>query len=325
MVFKSFPVDTKDKKVTIDLVSDDGLRWIKLRMCSSFEHKIEFEESDSSSDSEVDEVEGIAPIVKQALGLKRAAFLNQFHFKEPEIEYKFLSMQSKDFPPVVLNSLTAIGIKVSFGLNENTKLDGYHYLTNTVNLDVTTLIAMVSDISHRFATIPAEAFDSKPLVMQRAMEANSQILPALSKIFKGRKLVCCLAAFEKFREIVSTIGGPFEQSRAKYLFPDKDLGIRTDLVRNEVESLGWSIEVVPNKVPANFGTKTLIDLNTNIFGTGNAMKISTISSNQGFKRSLEHAGGSESILIHEPRGLIEQKWLKVSSATPSSIHNGGIH
>ena len=322
-VFKTFsagPIKSKTRnsrlegKVTVDLVCDDGLRWIKLRTCSSFDHKIEDDEwsSDSAEDTSTD-IETIPPIIKQAMGLKNAALGNEIHFRVPTVHYLFLRMRKDDFPEGILRMLVESEIKVSFGMSEKPVLAPYHYHTSTLNLDVTTLIAMVSDISHRFKQIPIVAFESIPLKMQYEMEAKSPILPILSQIFNGKKLVCCQAAFEKFESIVSTIGGPFERARAKLLFPDDTFGSPCEQI-DHIPTLKWNVEIIPNQTGPRFQQRvsetTMTDLNINVFGTGDYIQASTITSNQSFKSSLVNSGFAEFITLHEPRGLIEQKWLK---------------
>ena len=321
-VFKTFPagpIKSKTRngslrKLTVDLVCDDGLRWIKLRTCNSFDHKIKDDEwSSDSAEGTSTEIQTIPPIIKQAMGLKNAALGNEIHFRVPTVQYVFLRMRKEDFPENILRMMVESEIKVSFGMSEKHALEPYHYHTSTLNLDVTTMIAMVSDISHRLEQIPIVAFDSTPLKMQYEMEAKSPILPILSQIFNGKNLVCCQSAFEKFESIVSTIGGPFERARARLLFPDAAFGSPREQI-DHIPFPKWNLEIVPNQTSPRFQQKDsenpMTDLNMNVFGTGDCIQASTITSNQSFKRSLENSGFAEFITIHEPRGLIEQKWLK---------------
>ena len=294
-------------KVAVDLVCDDGLRWLKLRTCHNFENQFEDFDSDSSS-SDTDEQSHL--IIKQALGLVKAANMNLVHFQVPRIEYKFLNMQVDDFPTDILKELSN-HVKVTFGKSLKPDLPKYHYLTKTLNLDVTTLIAVVSDLTHRYHDIPQEAFDSIALKLQRDMQQKQPILPTFNDVFKGKKLVCCQSAFDKFKSIIEPIGGPFEKARSMMLFPS--LKFETSAIVND---FNWTVQVIDNEPGPKFQnlqiSKIISTLSIDVCGTGYLKKFSTITSNQNLQRSLMNMGFSDYILVHEPRGLIEQKWLACS-------------
>jgi hypothetical protein len=202
----------------------------------------------------------------------------------------------------------------------------FHYLTPVVNLDVTTLLAMVSSITHDVQEVVEKAFDSKPLVIQRQQELRKAILPDLLEMFDNRTLVTCHAAFQKCKSIVEKIGGPKEKSRCASLFAGNHIllsDISIDLISPQPRIEGdfiqesilpWRVTVISDKIEDHImneiGSK-IKGHNLHVIGAGSFYKISTITSNIGLKRGLE-MNRDFGIEIHEPRGLIEQKWIRYS-------------
>mmetsp|Transcript_4872 Transcript_4872/g.10744 ORF Transcript_4872/g.10744 Transcript_4872/m.10744 type:complete len:351 (+) Transcript_4872:3-1055(+) len=83
-----------------------------------------------------------------------------------------------------------------------------------VNLDVTTLINLVSEISHGGEPIS----DANPfLTAQYAEERVRPLLPKLQALLEGRRLIACESAVRDFKAIVTKIGGTVENRRADEL------------------------------------------------------------------------------------------------------------
>lgn len=344
-VFKAVHVDSSKLKKTIriDLVADRGSRWIKVKAVNlkTLEHEFhaydsESETDDEDGDSDIDQSEAgygdtkivseltlpDPPMIKQAKLILRAAQQNPVHFKPPKVVYRFVGLET--IPQIMFEQLGQLGVLVEFGntIPRPPSVD-YYYLTSILNLDITTLLAMVSDITFRFNEISLNAFDSKPLKVQYQSEKTKPMLPILRKMFRGKQLVTTYAAFTKFKKIVDTIGGPFEQQRAANLFgetadcritimePQPTLDFPSS--KNAIE---WKVLVIPNHASPHFkelDNCKLKDHNVEIFGTGDYHRISTITANSGIQRSLEKCGQDYAIEIHEPRGLIEQKWIRYAS------------
>jgi hypothetical protein len=333
-VFKAF--HTGKEVVRVDLVADNGSKWIKLKKgginyeLRGYEFEDEEEESSDDSNSQYQGLQLPEPLlVRQARKIAEAAKANLFHFKPPRVIYKFIG--PAPVSDIIRGHLQSLGVEIEHGFSpEKTILPRYHYLTNVLNLDIPTLLALVSDISYRLNEINTEAFDSKPLKLQYAEESIEPIMPKLDQILKGRDLVCTLSAFEKFKAIVEKIGGPSEKSRAAYLFdtssdnvPKSILNISKTIhsvslkVVKGAFDLPYRIFIVPNNPSPEYQKITtqikITSCNIDVFGTAFNLKISTVTSNGALQRSLEKTGLGNAIVLHQPRGLIEQKWLRYSS------------
>ena len=337
-VLKVFKYDGKET-VRVDLVVNNGTRWICIKARKSYRNDVPFEDQLSSSDDEEECDETLKnqlklavpdhKLVRQAKTLQIAATRSPIHYKSPQVVFQFVRLEESGLPVDVLNQLLEIGIKVEFGLtvskDEHTEL-----ISPIINLDIPTLVAMVSCITFDFNRICPEAFDSIPLQNQHRLETEDCILPILLKTFKNKKLICVRDAFDKFSEIVSTIGGYREKQRAYHLFnhSDEQSQFHFDIILNlnHLKKLGeesfhyeyepsWKVFVIPNNP-----SKRIKDLsinmshhNMNVFGTGERLSLTTVTANAKFIRSIDKATGfKQSAIIHQPRGLIEQKWVKYS-------------
>ncbi|KAG0245379.1 hypothetical protein BGW41_000006 [Actinomortierella wolfii] len=120
-------------------------------------------------------------------------------------------------------------------------VDDMEYFTDTLNLDITTLMALSSWLCHTFQPNP-DVFTSPPLRFQAQQECQQPILPLLATImgchgnerekslggsdqqpsrYQGqRRLVVTRAAATRFLTIVNLIGGPEEKWRGRILMRD---------------------------------------------------------------------------------------------------------
>lgn len=90
-------------------------------------------------------------------------------------------------------------------------------LTDTLNLDTTVLIALVSDISHT-RTVTVEPRFHPAILSQLEHEQKSKFLPEhLYPVVEGRELVCTKAAQGRFEEIVEIMASPAERRRAELI------------------------------------------------------------------------------------------------------------
>ncbi|KAJ1920140.1 hypothetical protein H4219_001513 [Mycoemilia scoparia] len=91
--------------------------------------------------------------------------------------------------------------------------------TDTLLLDVTTLCALTSSLTHAFQQLPKPCiFDIKPLRLQTEQERDFPILPYLSGIFEGRSLVTTISSVERLFDIAYVVGGPDERLRCHTMF-----------------------------------------------------------------------------------------------------------
>lgn len=83
-----------------------------------------------------------------------------------------------------------------------------------VNLDVSTLLAMVSDLSNGYH---GYNFDKDYLNQQAEQEEICQVVPTIEEFLKGKELFVCQTAYDSFLNIISTVGGQREKDRAEAL------------------------------------------------------------------------------------------------------------
>ena len=99
-----------------------------------------------------------------------------------------------------------------------------------VNLDVSTLICLVSELTHgghiyrypkRWLEIPAELERASHLVpkLESYMKGKRSVLLIRNDLFRlDKELYICQTAYDEFSSIVKTVGGPNEKKRAEELF-----------------------------------------------------------------------------------------------------------
>ncbi|XP_076318483.1 UPF0415 protein C7orf25 homolog [Tachypleus tridentatus] len=159
---------------------------------------------------------------------------------------------------------------------------------NTLNLDISTMLAYVSNLTNGRAYYK---FQELILTDQAKREQLHPVKPQLDNLFKGRKLVCCKTALEDFQQIVSTVGGENEKKRATALI--KQLHVVPDQPSDKSLSL--------------FGTGRMRQRSRVIFGTGDSIQAVTVTANQGFVRAAEAQGVNFVVFCHESRALTEVK------------------
>ncbi len=163
-----------------------------------------------------------------------------------------------------------------------------------VNLDITTLISLVSNVCHGKCHL---TFQEAILTEQAMQERESPLLPKLHAFMKGKQLFACQTAVDDFDAILGTVGGPEEKKRAENLL--QQITVVPDQPSARSESLMTSAKVK--------------DRARIIFGTGDSIQATTISANIGFVRASGNQGVTFSVFLHEPRALTEQK---EATATP---------
>lgn len=143
---------------------------------------------------------------------------------------------------------------------------------NRINLDVSTLIALVSELAHGGEDF---LFKHTFLSKQAEWERAQHILPILEDFMNNKELFICETAHKDFLNIVNTVGGPNEKQRAKVL-----------LERITVVSDNPSQRVLDLKESSKIKPRSKI-----IFGTGDSLQAITMTSNVGFVRaSIQQVG-----------------------------------
>lgn len=182
--------------------------------------------SSSAHLSTVDNEDGGVSIVKTAERMVRASWgaVRRVNYRRPNIRLILPRIEEGRIPQIdaILASVRSMGITVYCGrdIKEpppiadalqtmicHDRLD----FTETLNIDCTILLALVSDITH--GSVLEQPWFNKWVRRQIADEARMPLLPHLWRVMHGRKLVCTEAAAQRMREIVATIGTPTEQAR----------------------------------------------------------------------------------------------------------------
>lgn len=160
-----------------------------------------------------------------------------------------------------------------------------------INLDVTTLIVLVSDLTNGGTDV---YFNEKVLEEQAEDERKNPILPILNKIMKGKKIVATKSACEIFNGIMDNVGGESEKERAKKLLNSID--IIDDCPSQRFLDL---------KEDNRFQKK-----HKDIFGTGDTLKALTLTANNHIIAYIENRNININYHLHSARALTEKKKLK---------------
>jgi len=157
-----------------------------------------------------------------------------------------------------------------------------------VNLDVTTLISLVSNVCNGYSDIEL----TDPVLSQQAVqEQASPSLPSILEFIQNKQLCVCETALRDFRAIVDMVGGPTEQQRAT------DLLGRVTVVPDKLSDRALSLPV----------TWSIKQRARTVFGTGDSLKAVTTTANAGFVRAAAKAGVEFVTFLHPARALTESK------------------
>lgn len=197
----------------------------------------------------------------------------------------------------------AVKTPATVDLKSEAKSQGDDHVSHItrVNLDITTLITLVSAVSHGQCHF---VFPEKILTMQAAEERESPVLPRLHKFIEGKKLYSCQTAVSDFQTILTTLGGKSERARAKELLS------RVEIVPDQPSERSRSLPV----------TGKLKKRSKIIFGTGDYLQAITMTANSGYVRAAENHGVSFAVFLHASRALTEMKEI---TATPLNTDSQG--
>ena len=134
-----------------------------------------------------------------------------------------------------------------------------------LNLDITAMIAYVSALTNGGTNF---TFKEPVLCQQAAWERERPVKTLLDSVFSGKQLLCCRSAMEDFKTILATLGGEGERARADQL-------VARVTVVDDQESLRSSQLEHSGKIN---------DRSRTIFGTGDVLKVVTVTANTGFIR-----------------------------------------
>ena len=176
--------------------------------------------------------------------------------------------------------------------------------SDTLNIDCTILLALVSEFSH--AKVSKEPWFHSALQRQVEIEDNENLLPCLLyPALRGHRLVCTHEATKRMREIVDTIGTPSEKARTAILMGDDTTKSQEQLVH---EMQQWSAYSVPSdwQLPilvvdqnhdhcqsnlpqeAYSASANMTTINQSVFLHGWATGRTTITSNRAVVKQIEN-------------------------------------
>lgn len=253
-------VELKRTGQLVDVVTNGGLRWIKVstitesRLLMEMANKgWEWQDQDSEEDGSSDDGDSQSALgafddddiglslVNMARSLSESARRTRIQYKHPSVELILTRIQegkSKDIDKV-LTTIRSLGVQVicksepsgSIPLDLPTMQrmvpEDWETFTEVLNIDCTILLALVSDISHQ--DINEQAWFNRAIKRQIEIENEEQLLPAiLWPALAGRRLVCTQEAARRMQEIVDTIGTETERARTQYIM-GKDVPMDTVL------------------------------------------------------------------------------------------------
>jgi hypothetical protein len=324
---------TKGKSsALVDIIASDGLEWVRVSTIS--EKRLLFDlaklgwcnDSDSDDDMldvqntnwEDDDDEDQVDIVKNARELARAARANPIRGRPPKVHFVLTRITSGKTKAVdnVLKQLKETGAIVECA-NEISPapplsdvlpqllVDRSRTLSQTLNIDCTILLALISDISHRQCPI----LDWYPGEVRAQIneEEKEKLLPThLYPAIGAHPMVCTQEAAEQMNLIVDTLATDTEKVRANLLLAQNNhendsleqltqawaslsdhaipegLQLPIRIVSSNTDSIKSRLPAVASKIE-----KELSPLNKAIFFYGWAEGITTLSSNRARARQID--------------------------------------
>uniref|UniRef100_A0A1B0A5B3 DUF1308 domain-containing protein n=1 Tax=Glossina pallidipes TaxID=7398 RepID=A0A1B0A5B3_GLOPL len=282
-----FTVNYRENPLRVDIVCENGLKWIKAIARNS----------KSLTDAARGEAGyGARSIVDQAREFAQAAVENLCMFKRPKVVFYF----SHNIESDLAEDLIKEGIEIA-SLEQPSDAADASDLSNvsTLNLDVTTLLAYISNVCNGSCYWK---FQEPILTEQAEKERDTPLKPILDKLFTDKRLICCKTAYKSFEDIVSLLGGPQEKQRAEEF--TKRIEILSDVteIPDELSSIKFSGKI---------NERSLL-----IFAFGMHMKALTVTSNKAFVRSAKMQGVNVPVFTHQARALTESK---EDTATPATL------
>ena len=357
----------------VDVVTHDGEEWIKVSTITesrlAFEiAKDQWELADSSYSKDEEEDLGMNGIVrsmtraeeddhlsrielvKVADDLQRAAKACRIHYQHPRIRFVLSKIGSRPAQEIlpVLDRIRATGAVIDLGPSTSSSgsiaylrsnvfpqlLTSVHPpLTDTLNIDCTILLALVSDLSYS-ANHPILDSYNIAITRQIELETKEHLLPtSLWPAMSGKKMVCTQEAARRMKEIVDTIGMEKEKSRTALLLSSLDekydekkgaeLRVKFAKYSDYTIPSEWQlpIRIMPaayskvdlqaaieaNRLPpvALKVAEQMTDINCSVFMYGWLHGVTTVSSNRTVAKQIE------SIIVNEGSGAIGPDiWLR---------------
>jgi len=291
------------KKVVVDIVCEEGRVWVKV---------VARNPKALDLNSQGGNQFGQRSIIDQVKEFVTCASQNEVLFKPPVVRFIFANGVTNSLHKrIAKRGAEAVGDIVCLGDvesdeeesdsnesesdydsnddHEDMTSDSDANIDNTkVNLDITAMIAYVSALTNGRNWFK---FSEKILSQQAEWERKNPVKPFLDDVFRDKQLICCASAMKDFDTIINTLGGPGERQRAS------DLKSRITVVPDCNSSRTLNLEV----------SGKIKERSRCIFGTGDSLKVLTVTANTGFIRAAQGQGVTFAVITHESRALTEDK------------------
>ncbi len=313
-------LDRQNSNITVDIVAQGGLEWVKVSTIT--ERTLLFDMAkagwteDSSSDGEDDvtgnyvhdsKPDGLMKHIKSYLEVSQTV---RIRYRHPQIRIVLPNISrycgAKEIGNFILQ-VEALGVTVqtSDDIKESPELesvlprlvfDPFLTFSETINVDCTILLALVSDLSHE--RVEVQDWHHPAILRQIEVERDRQLLPTILWPACGsRPMVCTREAAEMMHEIINMMGTETEKQRTKLLLQEEGKWSRDyrlkgfqELSSYEVPST-WNLPI--KIVEADLATlrqhlppislhvaKHLSPLNESVFFYGWTQDMTTITSNR---------------------------------------------
>jgi hypothetical protein len=270
-------------RTTIDIVSQNGLEWIKVSLLTEkrlisemaekgWQYGTDSEEdededeslNDSSNESDADDVS----LVRIAKVLVKEAGKLRVRYKHPLVRLVLPNIRSGSVKEIdkLLDQIRSLGAVVQTkgeiaeevplkSVVKNLLRDETSEFSEVLNIDCTILLALVSDISH--GTFQPEHNLDPALKQQIKMEkVKSLLADTLYPVLRGHELVCTKIAATHMREMVAVIGTNSEKARTAALLTQSKDRTREQVLNDFSQSsshelprnMGFPIKIVPYDV-----------------------------------------------------------------------------
>ncbi|CAO2655459.1 Nn.00g105230.m01.CDS01 [Neocucurbitaria sp. VM-36] len=316
----------------VDIVAEEGSEWIRVSTVS--EKRLLFDlaklgwmnDSDSDDDMpdaqpsnwEDDDDDDQVDVVKNARELARAARANPIRGRPPNVHFVLTRIVAGKTQAIdtIIDKIRATGavVQCANDIPPSVPLDSVlpqllvdrsRALSETLNIDCTILLALISDISHK----PCPILDWYPGEVRAQIneEAEEHLLPIhLYPAIGAHPMVCTKEAADQMNLIVQTLATDTEKLRADLLLGQGDrqgqsaeqlIAAWAAISDHEVpEGFRLPIHVMPvdmdtltDGLPTVAATVAaeLGHLNKSIFVFGWAKSLTTLSANRGRARQIE--------------------------------------
>ena len=277
-VYKEFSYQTKHplhtapdrKRVRVDIVTDHGLHWLRLKASRKTCHEDFFDSDDDEDDNEeegdgeegsdggdddignkskdtsnqMENWQNLPSSIRIAKGLCQAAEQNPIFYQRPQVHLWFTGLIDIDGEKVC-SLYQGLGCHAQVGsaqelcdqfvekFNSGQPLaflnlpgvDPSFPFLEILNVDVSSMIAIITDLCHRPHQLLSEESQRVPAIIQQwTDEREDPLLPRLFELFDiSKRIVMPETAFRIFETIVTTLAGRAEFQRARALFREGQL------------------------------------------------------------------------------------------------------